>query len=157
MLERILELKSALIDIVHPVVSLPNAQWNDIKQLEGLLCHPFRTTKKLQATDLTPGLFFKEWKKLIYKFSQPSGILADAMRTFMECHEKVLLCNNVLLAAVYGDPMYRVTLNNDEHETWRAAPFQIALFPKYDEEIRTSENLFDKENQSNRKETFHLP
>ena len=47
MLERLLELKPALIDIVHPDVSLSDAQWNEVKQLEGLLHHPFLTTKKL--------------------------------------------------------------------------------------------------------------
>jgi len=104
MQERLLELKPALVDIVHPDVALPDAQWNEVKQLEGLLRHPFLTTKKLQAADLTPGSFFKEWKKLIFKFSQIGGILADAMRTSMECREKVLLDNNVLLAAVCVDP-----------------------------------------------------
>jgi len=49
MLECLLELKPALIDIVHPDVSLPDAQWNEVKQLQGLLRHPFLTTKKLQA------------------------------------------------------------------------------------------------------------
>ena len=81
MLERLLELKPALIDIVHPDVSLPDAQWNEVKQLEGWLRHPLLTTKKLQAADLTPGSFLKEWKNLIFKFSQIGGILADAMRT----------------------------------------------------------------------------
>ena len=68
MLERLLELKPALIDIVLPDVSLSDAQWNEVKQLEGLLRHSFLTTKKLQAADLTPGSFFKEWKKLFSNF-----------------------------------------------------------------------------------------
>ena len=67
MLERLLELKPALIDIVHPDVSLSDAQWNEVKQLEGLLRHPFLTIKKLQAADLTPGSFFKEWKKINFQ------------------------------------------------------------------------------------------
>ena len=104
MMERLLELKPALIDIVHPDVSLSDAQWNEVKQLESLLRHPFLTTKKLQAANLTPGSFFKKWKKLIFKFYQIGDILTDAMRISMECREKVLLGNNVLLAAVYVDP-----------------------------------------------------
>ena len=56
MLERLLELKPALIDIVHPDASLSDAQWNEVKRLEGLLRHPFLTTKELQAADLTPGM-----------------------------------------------------------------------------------------------------
>ena len=154
MLERILELNSALIDIVHPDVSMSDAQCNEMKQLEGLLCDPFLTTKKIQAADLTPGLFFKEWKKLILKFSQIGGSLADAMRTSTESREKVLLGNNVLLAAIYADPMYRVTLNDDERAKGRAALLQIALSLKYYEEIRTSANLFEEEIHSSRKENF---
>ena len=69
MLERILESISALIDIVHLDVSLSDAQWNEVKQLKDLFRHPILTPKKLQVADLTPGLFFKEGKKLIYKFS----------------------------------------------------------------------------------------
>ena len=109
MLERLLELKPALIDIVHPDVSLSDTPWNEVKQLEGLLRHPFLSTKQLQAGDLTPGSFFKEWKKFIFKFFQIGGILADAWKTSMECREKILLDNNVLLAAVYVYPMYRMT------------------------------------------------
>ena len=114
MLELLSELKPALIDIIHPDVSLSDAQWNEVKQLDGLLSHPFLTTKKLQAAYLTPGSFFKECKKLIFKFSQIGGILADAMRTSMECHKNVLLDSNMLLAAVYVDPIYRATLNDEE-------------------------------------------
>ena len=99
MLEGLLELKPALRDIVHPDVSLSDAQWNEVKQLEGLLRHPFLTTKKLQAANLIPGSFFKEWKKLIFKFSQIGDILANAMRKSMKCYGKVLLDNNVLLAS----------------------------------------------------------
>ena len=48
------------MDIVHPDVSLSDAQWNEVKQLEGLFRHPFLATKKLQAANLTLGSFFKE-------------------------------------------------------------------------------------------------
>ena len=146
--------KSALMDIVHPDVSLSDAQWNEVKQLEGLLRHPFLATKKLQAANLTPESFFKEWKKLIFTFSQIGGILADAMRTSMEHHEKVLLDNNVLLAAVYVDPMYRVTLNNEEHAKGKSALLQIALSLRHHEKKRRGANLFEEENQSSRKENF---
>ena len=154
MLERLLELKPALIDIVHPDVSLSDAQGNEVKQLEGLLRHPFLTTKKLQAANLTPGSFFKEWKKLIFKFSQIGDILTDAMRISMECREKVLLDNNVLLAAVYVDPIYRVTLKDEERAEGKAALLQIALSLKHHDERRCGANLFEEENQSSRKENF---
>ena len=154
MLERLLELKPALIDIVHPDVSLSDTPWNEVKQLEGLLRHPFLSTKQLQAGDLTPGTFFKEWKKFIFKFFQIGGILADARRTSMECREKILLDNNVLLAAVYVYPMYRMTLNDGERAKRKAALLQFALSLKHHEERRCGANLFEEENQSNRTENF---
>ena len=143
-----------LMDVVHSDVSLSDAQWNEVKQLEGLLHHPFLTTKKLQAANLTPGSFFKEWKKLIFKFSQIGGILTDAMRTSLERHEKVLLDHNVLLAAVYVDPMYRVTLNDEERAKGKSALLQIALSLKHHKKRKCGANLFEEENQSSRKKNF---
>jgi len=72
----------------------------------------------------------------------------------MGCREKVLLDNNVLLAAVYVDPMYRVTLNEEERAKGKAALLQIALSLRHHEERRCGANLFKEENQSSRKESF---
>ena len=102
---------------------------------------------------MTPGSFFKEWKKFIFKFSQIGGILADTMRTSMEYCEKVLLDNKVLLAAVYVDSMYRVTLNDEERAKGKAALLQIALSLKHHEERRCGANLLE-ENQSSGKENL---
>ena len=145
-----------MIDIVHPDVSLSDARWNEIKQLEGLLCRSFLTTKKLHAVDLTPGSFFKEWKKLIFKFSQIGDILADAMRTSMECYKKVLLDNNVLLAAVYIDPVYRVTLNDEERQKGKLL-YSKLLFPlniMRKEDVQTCSR---KKIKVAEKKTFHIP
>ena len=133
---------------------MSDADWKEVKQLEGLLRHPFLTTKKLQAGNLTTGSFFKEWKKLIFKFSQIGGILADAMRTPMECCKKILLDNNVPLAAVYVDPMLRVTLNDEGRAKGKAALLQIALSLKHHEKRRCGANLFEEKNQSNKIENF---
>ena len=76
------------------------------------------------------------------------------MRTSMECRKKILLAYNVLLAAVYVDPMYRVTLNDEERAKGKAALLQIALSLNHHEERRCGANLFEEENQSNRIENF---
>ncbi|XP_076816197.1 uncharacterized protein LOC143462062 [Clavelina lepadiformis] len=145
MLERLLELKPVLVDIV----SLFDGQWNEVKQLEELLRHPFVTTKKLQASDLTPGSFFKEWKKLLFQFSHIGGNLADAIRTSMERREQALFANDVLLAAVYVDPMYRVILNDEQHSKGKATLLEIALSMKDHEERRLGKNLSQGGNQTN--------
>jgi len=125
MIERLLELKDTLVDIAHPDVSLPEVQWNEIKGLESILRHPFLFTKKLQAADLTPGTFYMEWKKLLFKFTQIGGSLDHAMKASMEKGETVLL-ENVLLAAVSVDPMYRITLTEEQQERGRKALLSIA-------------------------------
>ena len=89
--------------------------------------------------------------------SQIGDTLADAMRTSVECREKVLLDNNVLLAAVYVDPMYRVTLNDEERSKRKATLLQIALSLKHHEERRCGVNLFEKKIKAAEKKTFHLP
>ena len=45
MLKRLLELKPALIDIVHPDVPLSDVQWNEVKQLEGCFAILFSQPK----------------------------------------------------------------------------------------------------------------
>ena len=127
MLERLLELKPALASIAHPEMQLTEDEWNDIKRMEELLQHPFYVTKRLQCADLTPGSFFKEWKELIFKFSQIGGDMAEAMKSSMEHREKVLLNNSVLLAAVYVDPMYRVLLQDEELAKGKNALIDIAV------------------------------
>ena len=76
------------------------------------------------------------------------------MKTFMERCEKFFLDNNVLPAAAYVDPMYRVTLNDEERAKGKSAVLQIALSFKHHEKRRCGANLFEEENQSSRKENF---
>ena len=60
MIQRLLELKKCLLDLAHPDLTLTDCQWNEVKQLEELLQHPFLATKQMQSAHLTPGSFYKE-------------------------------------------------------------------------------------------------
>lgn len=97
------------------------------QKLEEILRQPFLVTKKLQAEDLTPGTFYKEWKELIFKFSQDSNIISDAIKASMMRQEKILLDNRVLLAAIYVDPKYRIILNEEQLNRAKAALTEIAV------------------------------
>ena len=91
MIAWLLELKDTLVDMANPNVYLSEAQWDEVKNLESLLLLPFQLTKKLQYADLdqvTPGSFYKEWKKLYFRLSQIGGMLVDAIKSSMECREK---------------------------------------------------------------------
>ncbi|KAM9307836.1 uncharacterized protein PAF06_011978 [Gastrophryne carolinensis] len=127
MIQRLVELKSYLIDMANPQLTLTETQWRQIKELEELLEHPFQVTKKLQAEDLTPGIFLKEWKNLIFRLSQKGGIIASGIATSMKEREELLLENNILLAAVYVDPMHRILLNDQQLKKGKESLFEIAL------------------------------
>nr|XP_039273925.1 uncharacterized protein LOC120347876 [Styela clava] len=127
MIQRLLEIKNSLIDMANPDITLTDLQWRQTHQLEELLREPYLVTKRLQAQDLTPGSFYKEWKNLIYKLSQSSSIIADAIKASMLRRAKCLLDNPVLLAAIYVDPMYRVTLSEEQLNRGKAALCDIAV------------------------------
>ena len=59
---------------------------------------------------LKPGLFLKKWKMLIFGLTQNEGPLAEEIRDSMVRRESILFDNDILLAAIYVDPMYRISL-----------------------------------------------
>ena len=113
--------------MAHPDPTLTDNQWNEIKQLEELLEHPFLTTKQMQSAHSTPGSFYKEWKTLIFKLSHVSGKLADAIRASIQHREAKLMNNDVLLSAIYVDPKYRTTLNKEQLERGKHTLVNIAI------------------------------
>ncbi|KAM4044019.1 uncharacterized protein ACNLHF_008128 [Anomaloglossus baeobatrachus] len=127
MIERLLELKPFLIDIANPQVTLNEGQWTQLAELKKLLNHPFTVTKKLQAEDLTPGIFIREWKKLLFCLSQRGGLIADAISASMKRRERQLLENKILLAAVYVDPSHRILLDDQQLTKGKEALTEIAV------------------------------
>ena len=63
-------------------------------------------------------------EKMLFKFTKNGGVVTDAMRKSKERLEKILLGNDVLLAAVYVD------LTNDQLERGRKASVAIVLSMK---------------------------
>ena len=90
------------------IINGMNYQWNEVKQLEKLLRHPFLATKQMQSAHLTPGSFYKERKTLIFKLSHIGGKLADAIRASMQHREAKLMNNDVILSSIYVDPKHRI-------------------------------------------------
>ncbi|KAM4053246.1 LOW QUALITY PROTEIN: uncharacterized protein ACNLHF_005976 [Anomaloglossus baeobatrachus] len=127
MIQRLVELKTFLVDMANPQLTLNESQWNQVTELEKLLEHPFTVTKKLQAEDLTPGIFLKEWKNLMFRLSQRGGLIASGIATSMKRREELLLQNNILLEAVYVDPMHRILLDNQQLSKGKEALFEIAV------------------------------
>ena len=63
------------------------------------------------------------------------------MKASMEKRETVLLENDVLLAAVFVDPMYRITLTEEQQERGKKALLSIALDMKENEERKSRTNV----------------
>ena len=126
-IQRLLELKDALLDLAHPDLTQTDYQWNVVKQLKELLQHTFLTSKQMQSAHLTPGSFYKEWKTQIFKLSHIGGKLADAIRASMQHRDAKLMNNDVLLSAIYVDPKYRITSNTEQLERGRRTLVNIAI------------------------------
>ena len=128
MVERLLKLRDELVHMAHLHVCLSEAERNDVEHFECLLCHPkIFFTKKLQTTYLTSGTFYKEWKNVLFKFTQISSVVANAMKKSMEELDNVLLDMDVVLAEVYVDVMYTVTSINDQQKRGKKALVAIVL------------------------------
>ena len=124
MIQRLLEIKDSLVDMAHPDISMTESQWKQVEELETLLRLLYLVTKKLQVADLTPGLFYKQWKGLIFTLSKADCMIADAIKSSMMHREKIL---NLLLAAIYVDSMHCITLSNEQIDQGKAALCGLAV------------------------------
>lgn len=127
MIQRILELKSVLNDFANPDVTLTEDEWESAEQLKLILLQPFIVTQRLQAANLTPGVFFKEWKKLIFKLSKLSSPIATEITNSLLRRESLLLNNDILLAGIFIDAMVRILLSKDQLARAKTALCEIEL------------------------------
>ncbi|XP_073415086.1 uncharacterized protein [Dendrobates tinctorius] len=127
MIERLLELKPFLTDMANPQVTLNEGQWTQVAELKELLNHPFTVTKKLQAEDLTPGIFIREWKNLLFCLSQRGGLTADGISASMKWRETQILENKIFLAAVYVDPSHHILLDDQQLTKGKEALTEVAV------------------------------
>ncbi|XP_044134821.1 AP-4 complex subunit mu-1 isoform X1 [Bufo gargarizans] len=127
MVKRLLELKDFIEEMDNENLALTESQWTQTKELENLLSHPFTVTKRLQCDDLTPGKFFLEWKSLLYRLNKNGGLIAEGIASSMMKRESLLLENELLLAAIYVDPMSRLLLNSEQTATGKKALFDVAV------------------------------
>ena len=127
MIQRLIELRDAIQDLAHPELTLTDSKWDEVKELFEMLKYPFLATKRMQAANLTPGSFLKEWKTLIFTFDRIGGKVANAIKNSMHRREKTLMNNDVLLSAIYVDPKYRLTLSEDQFQRGKQALSGIAM------------------------------
>lgn len=98
-----------------PEVSLNNEQW---RVIEGIVAatQPFKDmTLKLQAKNLLAGDFLAGWERLKITLRKLSNTEQDCLAALLLervlAREPLLLTNDIILAAVFCDPRYRLLLN----------------------------------------------
>ena len=106
---------------------MSDAYSEQVETLKEILSYPFLITRKLQCSNLTQGSFPKEWKILFFHLTQNGGLLAEEIRDSMILRESILLDNEILLAAIYVYPMYRVSLTKSKTNKAKATLFNIAI------------------------------
>ncbi|KAM9308920.1 LOW QUALITY PROTEIN: uncharacterized protein PAF06_013141 [Gastrophryne carolinensis] len=127
MVKRLLELKDFIEEMDNENIALTEGQWTQTKELENLLSHPFTVTKRLQCDDLTTGKFLLEWKRLLYHLNKNGGLIAEGIASSMVKRESLFLENEILLAAIYVDPMSRLLLNSEQTATGKKALYDVAV------------------------------
>ena len=68
MIQKLIELRITIQDLANPQLTPTDLKWDEVKELFEMLKYPFLAPKQMQAANLTPGSFLKEWKTLIFTF-----------------------------------------------------------------------------------------
>ncbi|KAM4701935.1 LOW QUALITY PROTEIN: uncharacterized protein O3C94_002843 [Discoglossus pictus] len=125
MVKCLLELKDFIEEMDNDNLALTESQWTQTKELENLLSHPINVTKRLQCDDLTLGKFLLEWKS-VFCLNKNGGLIAEGIASSMMKRESLLLENELLLAAIYVDPMSPL-LNSEQTATGKKALCNVAV------------------------------
>ena len=64
---------------------------------------------------------------LIFRLTQNGGPLAEDIRDSIVRQESILIDNDILLVAIYVDPMYRISLTESQQNKTKAALFNVAI------------------------------
>ncbi|ESO12621.1 hypothetical protein HELRODRAFT_159191 [Helobdella robusta] len=118
MLDRLLFFKDYCEQVVAAAgtkdLELSKDEWNEVKNIRDVLEKPNITTVALQAADLTPGMFMKEWCKLEKCLEENGEYVALGILSSMRKRKEKLLHNTHFLAGVYVDARYRILLNKSD-------------------------------------------
>ena len=114
MFQKLLGLRAVLEVIGNPLLSLTEIQWQSGNELEELIRSLYTVRKKPQAKELTAGEFLFEWKKLIFDMAKKGSPISEGYIKSMKRGEPQLTDNNIVLAAVFVDPKYRILRDEEQ-------------------------------------------
>ncbi|KAJ2937288.1 hypothetical protein O0L34_g19528 [Tuta absoluta] len=152
MLERLVQLKDFCL-ANSTRFGIDGSTWTRIEQSLQVLKPCSVLSKKLQREQLTIGDFFIFWMKCRLELESKQTAMSIFLTICMTDRERVLLENDVFLAAIYLDPRVNSTLSEEQCE--KARQHLIATYLRYDSlmtstEHTTSQNqTLEQENTNN--------
>lgn len=122
MLERIMYLKEFIKnmsanDTKLKKVNLNHSDWEKVETISKTLLPAKLCTKKLQYEQLTLTDFYGAWITCKLQTEALSSLISKKLLQHIVDREKYIMANKVLLAAIFLDPRYKITLNEDKCNT----------------------------------------
>lgn len=122
MLERVKHLKNfiqtmASNDTSLKKVCLNNSEWNQIEVISKALLPSKICTKKFQNEQLTLTDFYGAWILCKIQTKKFNTSFSDKLVECLTNREEHLMKNKVLLAAIFLDPRYKITLDDEQFTT----------------------------------------
>ena len=129
MIKRFLELRNSIeeLGVVSPELHLSSTTWSSLEELLSVLEVPYAVTLKLQAENLTSGVFMKEWCSLKHTLHKKQTPLALEILKSMENREVSLFQIKLFLAGVFVGARYRILLSEEQMEVAKAGLIEVAL------------------------------
>jgi len=122
MLERLQYLKDfiqnmSVNDKTLKKVALSYYDWQQVETISKALLPAKVCSKKLQTEQLTMTDFYGAWISCKIQTNVLNSNFANKLVQLMTNREKIILNNQVLLAAIFLDPRYNITLNREQSAT----------------------------------------
>lgn len=93
---------------------LNSNEWQHVETIFKALLPAKICTKNLQCEQLTLTDFYGEWIACKFKTEAQNSSFAQKLLQFMISREKFILNNKVFVSAIFLDPRYKITLNEEQ-------------------------------------------
>ena len=95
MVQRLMELKDAVVDLSSSDVNLLDHEWEELSRLVEILRVLYDTTIALQSEKLTAGECLLEWRQVVFKLQKFGSPLTDSIIDAIQSKEATLFDSDV--------------------------------------------------------------
>ncbi|XP_031330371.1 uncharacterized protein LOC116161229 [Photinus pyralis] len=118
MLESLLDLKEFCLEMSitssDKFENFSELEWTKVNHICQALLPAYICTKKLQREQLTLSDFYGYWLECKMETNKINSTFSNIIVSNMNVREKDLLGNNVILAAIFLDPRYKIMLDKEQ-------------------------------------------